>query len=154
MVRTKNVKKGAAYAWAFARMEAAFDQEFYLECICLAESVISDRLLSYLKAPHLREAVPEHDEKTTLGTLVGSWLKVPGVSRKWRDESDLGAAVSRWKDGRDRAVHSAAKSGPGRATKLPIAFKKDAKKVAKQGRKLARYVVAWHRKTKSEQDKK
>ena len=36
----KNSKKGESYAWAFKRMDVSLDQGFYLECICLAESII------------------------------------------------------------------------------------------------------------------
>ena len=149
----KNVKKGLSYAWAFARMGVAFDQEFYLECICFAESIISDRVLSYLQAPHLKGTVTPHSEKTTLGVLLDSWKKIHGISRNWRDVTDLYAAVNQWSKDRNRAVHSAAKSPPGRPTKLPAVFRTEARKVAKEGKKLAHYMAGWHRKTKREQER-
>lgn len=47
-----NVAKAASYREAKARIKAAKEQHFYIEAIAIIESIISDRILSYLHGAH------------------------------------------------------------------------------------------------------
>lgn len=139
-MRTKNIQKGDSYRYAFGRINAAIEAEFYLEAITLSESIISDRLLSHIThASGRRLAVT-----TPLNTLVKKWRDLALTDATWKNE-DLGAAVDEWRKSRNSCVHGAAKSAPGSPTVPPDAYQHAAKKSATDGKRLARAVCDWHR---------
>jgi len=55
----KNKRKYQSYRFAFERIDEAIAKEFFLEAIMIAESIISERLLSYLVVT-LKEAGETH----------------------------------------------------------------------------------------------
>ena len=137
-----NVTKGVSYTWAFARMKQAADSGYFLEAIAIAESVISDRLLSYIRSKGSKISV----NQATVGAL-GKQLK----ERAFKTDDDaimqLAADVQEWSCRRNVAVHAAAKSEPGTPT-LPLTdFVRQARDAARDGRILARRVAKWHRET-------
>jgi hypothetical protein len=48
-MKQKNTQKGDSFTYAFKRISEAKEKGFYLESVTLAESIISDRLYSFVK---------------------------------------------------------------------------------------------------------
>ena len=51
---SRNTAKYESYTEAWRRIKAAQEKEFFLEAIVIEESIISDRLVSYLSRPGSR----------------------------------------------------------------------------------------------------
>lgn len=151
---TKNVKKYESYKYAFERLKEATEGEFFLESVIIAESIISDRLLSYLverlQNLDLTEKIP--NERTSLGELIRKWRqleqKVP-----YKDWEDLISEVDKWRGDRNECAHGLVKSHPGSPTKPVEEFLNKASDCALQGKKLARDVCNWTQRRKSEMRK-
>ena len=47
-VTNKNVRKYESYKYAFERLQEAIEREFFLKSSVITESIIADRLLSYM----------------------------------------------------------------------------------------------------------
>lgn len=136
-----NTAKYLSYTAAWQRIRAATDAGFYLEVVTLCESMISDRLLSYAHAMAPERSV---GMKTRLRQLIGLWRKHAGTLPMHRDV-DLGEAVDRWRDSRNKLIHSMVKSEPGGPTENVASFLDRAKTAAEDGAVLARAVLKWDR---------
>jgi len=140
MAIEKNKIKGASFTYAFARINEAIKQEFYLEAVTLAESVISDRLLSFVK--HRDDKV---NKKTTFQQLISKAQKMSAITVTTNSGTDLFNALDEWRINRNKCVHSVAKSEPGEPTISVDEFIEMAKLSAAEGKKLARMVCDWHK---------
>ncbi|MBD1895150.1 hypothetical protein [Coleofasciculus sp. FACHB-129] len=147
---TKNIIKFQSYKFAFERMEEAIQKEFFLESIMIAESIISDRLLSYLVV-RLKESGETHqftNKETFLGRLIQEWKrrdeKVPYKTRE-----DLIDAVRLWSYDRNECAHGLVKSRPGDPTTSVEEFTKKASNCAVNGKQLARDICSWTQSKKS-----
>lgn len=136
----KNISKGISYAEAWRRVKAANAAGFHFEAVTICESILSDRLLSFVA---WADPSSKLTERTSFGELI----------RRWREQAkelpelggvDLGLAVDSWRDQRNKVVHGLAKSAPGTPTKELEAFLASAKEAALQGAALARAVCRWH----------
>lgn len=139
MTTTKNKTKGDSFTYAYGRINESIEAGFYLEAVTLAESVISDRLYSFVK---------HHDGKvkksTALKQLINKAKKLNTLhTTKYGDS--MFEALDIWRDQRNKCVHSVAKSEPGEPTTSVEDFIALAKKSASNGKKLARLVCNWHR---------
>ena len=143
--------KGESYKFAFSQMKSAIEQEFYLEAVTLAESVISDRLLSQVSY----FAGDKVKLRTTFSDLLKRW-KTLDDDRAWGFEEgetgirhewpDLHEAINDWRKKRNKVVHSACKSIPDTATIEVGDFKAGARVAAEEGHLLARAICDWHKK--------
>ena len=137
-----NAPKYSSYAYAFKRINQALENEYYLEAITICESIITDRLLSY------GEYITEKyiGDKATLGNVITKIKK----NKKFvinEEAENLLEEVDAWRNKRNSAVHSVAKSKPGTATQSVEEFLDEAKLCAQIGKKLARKVCDWHKMT-------
>ena len=144
-----NATKYSSYAYAFKRINQALENEYYLEVITICESIITDRLLSY------GEYITEKyiGDKATLGNVLSKIKK----NKKFvinEETENLLEEVDVWRDKRNSAVHSVAKSKPGTATASEEEFLYESEMCAKNGKKLARKICDWHKKTKHKVGKK
>ena len=140
----KNLPKHLSYTKAWERINAAIEAEFNLEAITIEESIISDRLLSYVRGVDPSSKV---HERSGLGELITRWRKHAGDSLIKPDGSDLGKITDEWRIKRNTAVHGLVKSLPGTPTTQPNDFFELARQTAEEGKILAREIQNWHRKT-------
>ncbi|MBK1646676.1 hypothetical protein CKO25_18940 [Thiocapsa imhoffii] len=136
-----NAPKYESYKEAWARIRQAQESGFYLEAIVIEESIIADRLTSYLSAVGL---LP-NKHYPGLFDLVKAW-KADQVQAVDKSHGDLKAAIGdEWRASRNRAVHAIVKSAPGTATPPVEDFLAEAQAAAELGATLARAVDRWHR---------
>ena len=140
----KNIPKYLSYTKAWERINSALEAGFHLEAITIEESIISDRLLSYVLG--VAPSSKAH-KKSGLGELINHWRKHAGDSLIKPDGSDLGKITDEWRKKRNKAVHGLVKSAPGTSTMAPDDFFELARQAAEEGKKLAREIQNWHRKT-------
>lgn len=143
----KNPAKGESYKVAWQRIANAQKEKFYLEAIVIEESIISDRLISYLSRPTAHNPLKKsaHGRWPEFGCLVTEWRKAfpNGLAVKGFD--NLPEAVDLWRDARNEAVHAIAKSDPGMPTVDVEVFLSRARLAAENGADLARAVSSWQR---------
>jgi hypothetical protein len=140
----KNKPKHLSYTKAWDRINAAIEADFNLEAITIEESIISDRLLSYVRGV---DPSSKFHERSGLGELITLWRKLAGSSLIKPDGSDLGKTTDEWRKKRNNAVHGLVKSAPGTPTMAPDDFFELARQAAQEGKKLAREIQNWHRRT-------
>lgn len=138
---TKNHLKGASFTYAFERINESIKAEFYLEAVTLAESIISDRLLSFVK--HHKKSV---DVRTKFYNLIQLAAKHNTASVQTKKGVDLFVALDLWRDERNKCIHSISKSEPSTPTVPVGVFVGLAKQCAKDGKVLARLVCDWDKK--------
>ncbi len=148
----RNVTKGERYAFAWARLTAANKAGFFLEAITICESIMSDRLASYLlgqeqtaKRPGTFKDLIDMAKKqrppiAIISRARMSWARAPTTI----SSTDLLREVNEWRKGRNRFVHSIAKSEPGARMQPSGEFIEEAKACAHEGERLARLVIRWH----------
>lgn len=137
----KNTAKYLSYKAAWERISSAIEHGFYLEAVALCESIISDRLISYVQGvtgKHVRLETPFHE-------LIGLWRANAGVIA-WKEHVDLAGAVDLWRTKRNMVVHGLVKSAPGKPTQNVESFIGLARISAEHGCELAKAVSAWHKK--------
>ena len=136
-----NVKKYLSYREAWTRIKESQQQEFYLEAVTLTESIISDRLTSYLKpVRHL-----------SFSALIEDW-KGKDVSSD-ADSSKLSTlqnAVDDWRLTRNKVVHGMVRSRSELEIDDVESFLEKARESAATGEKLARAVDKWCKQAKKE----
>ncbi len=142
-----NAIKYESYREAWSRIKFALESEFFLEAITIEESIISDRLMSYL--PSLDS--PKIPSKKNNGhcpsfnTLIQRWRSECSNDK----DSNLNALmneVDEWRCSRNQVIHAIVKSEPGQPTQQIDSFLEIAEKAARQGKTLAREVSKWCKK--------
>ncbi|OHE57631.1 MAG: hypothetical protein A2Z47_13205 [Thermodesulfovibrio sp. RBG_19FT_COMBO_42_12] len=137
----KNTAKYLSYKAAWERISSAIEHGFYLEAVALCESIISDRLISYVHGVTGKHVKLE----TQFNHLIGLWRTNAGVIA-WKDHVDLADSVDLWRTKRNMVVHGLVKSAPRKPTQNVESFIELARTSAEQGRELAKAVSAWHKK--------
>ncbi len=137
-----NSTKYFSYREAWGRINGAIARGFYLEAVTLEESIISDRLISYLCKTKVLVA-DEKTERKNFSQLIAKWKKqVPNpISDKYYD--DLQTSLDNWRESRNKIVHGMVKSIPGKDHQDILDFKEEAKIAAIQGERLARSLCNW-----------
>jgi hypothetical protein len=137
----------SATASAWVRIKKARGSGYYLEAVTLEESIIADRLVSFLVC--VNEIEPEAQiENRSFGQLIQLWTKRAREPIPVRHFPDLRSAVEEWRKHRNRVVHGMVKSMPGAEHCYVLDFLKEAEFVAFQGEYLAHEVSEWVRKAK------
>jgi hypothetical protein len=139
-----NANKYDSYREAFARIKAAQEAGFYLEAVTIEESVISDRVTSWLSANAISGKAPPRTG-APFKQLIVRWRELWQASHPEETETTKRIdAIDQWRECRNTLVHAIAKSAPGTAT-IPVdQFLELAKRVAKEGEQHAKAVKKWH----------
>ena len=140
----KNAQKFLSYTKAWERINSAIEAGFHLEAITIEESIISDRLLSYVLGVTPNSKI---HKRSGLGELISHWRKHAGASLLNSDGSDLGKTTDEWRRKRNTAVHGLVKSSPGSPSMAPDDFFELARQAAQEGKNLAREIQNWHSRT-------
>ena len=143
----KNIQKGKSYQYSFERMAYAIEKEFYLEAIMIPESIISDRLLSYLsgKIKGSNYINVELSKRTSFGRLIIIWSLIDSQV-EWKEFDNLIIATDKFRKNRNKCAHSIAKSNPTKPTRTVNEFICLSKECADSGYIIARYICDWHKK--------
>lgn len=143
-----NAAKYESYREAWARIDSACKDHYFLEAITIEESIISDRLISYLSrsdSPSPLKPKGKRRRYPGFADLIDLFRNDVGEPVLQGDFRDLGASLDEWRDSRNSAIHAIVKSEPGTPT-FPIEeFLADAQRCAEEGRELARAVCDWHK---------
>jgi hypothetical protein len=100
-----NTKKFLSYREAWARIRLSIDTGFFFEAVTLEESVISDRLISFLR--DCGETFPK--KNYSFSELIKLWRKYEPSPIDFRNVNDLQQAVDRWRERRNDVVHGIVK---------------------------------------------
>jgi len=144
-----NANKFFSYSEAWVRIKKARGSGFYLEAVTLEESIIADRLISFLVCVGAIQA-ESRVEKCSFGQLIQLWTKRIPQPIPVEHFPDLRSAVDDWRDHRNRVLHSMVKSMPGAQHPDVLDFLKQAEFVAFQGEALAHAVSDWVKKAKKQ----
>jgi hypothetical protein len=137
-----NTQKYLTYAEAWRRIRAGLEGGWHFEVVALCESVISDRLLSYVRGAKANSTADVH---TAFGRLIAEWRRLAVGTLPGIGASELGGRVDRWRMARNTVIHGFAKSKPGMPTEPVGPFLSRAQAIAEEGAALAREVQKWHR---------
>jgi Arc/MetJ-type ribon-helix-helix transcriptional regulator len=145
-----NSNKYESYREAWSRIKQAQENQFFLEAITIQESIISDRLISFLTNSKVKKPLSKNK--------YGNWPSFGNLIQHWRSESpegvkygkspdqiDLIEAVDQWRNNRNDAIHAIAKSDPGEPTQDIDIFLQQAQEVAERGEYLAKAICSWHK---------
>jgi hypothetical protein len=144
---SRNANKRYSYAAAWVRIKKAHGSGFYFEAVTLEESIIADRLISFLVCTGEIQA-ESHVHNRSLGQLIQLWAKRAPDPIPVPHFPDLKSAVDEWRKRRNLVVHGMVKSMPGTHHGDLLDFLKEAEFVAYQGRVLALAVSDWTKKFK------
>lgn len=137
-----NHAKFLSYKLAHERLKAAVESGYPLEAVAIAESLLTDRLLSFINF----YGAAFDPEKATLGGVAhkaAQICKMP-TTRDLVGE-DLATKAAMWAKDRNTVLHSIAKSGQGSGPKIEAnAFVEHAQGVALRGLDLVKKVKSWH----------
>jgi hypothetical protein len=138
--------KYLSYAEAWARIRDARRQGYFLEAVTVQESIISDRLSSFLVKECGMD--PESKKLRVLQQVVGEWSKQ--ARSRLSEGSVCGSQVDvlqhridLWRDARNRVVHGLVKSKASRGEDHIDDFLKRAAVAAQDGEELARRISRW-----------
>jgi len=139
-VERLNRAKHLSWRLAHERMNAAIEAGFPLEAVAIAESLLTDRFLSFVNF-HGAGFGPEK-------TLGGVAQKAASICRRTTGDAlgeALAADAENWARERNEILHGIAKSRQGVGPTIPAeGFVDRAHDVAVRGRQLVRAVKAWH----------
>jgi len=151
-----NAEKYRSYREAWARVKQAQEHGFYIEAVTIEESIISDRLTSYLVDAGLVQRQRRLKDYPTFGNLINVWRRwVNGQLNDKLDRSNrdklalLIDSVDLWRQKRNQIIHAIVKSHPHTPTTEIEGFVKLAEDAASEGMQLAREVCNLGRQLKS-----
>lgn len=147
-----NIKKYLSYREAWSRIKQAQEQGFYLEAVTLVESILSDRLTSYLMSAGTPDTIEKLTKHQSLNTLITWWRKSTD-SKIDQVCIQLQTDVDKWRTSRNQIVHGMVKSYPGKEIEDIESFLEAARQAAQEGERLARAVSSWCSKAKKKDQK-
>lgn len=141
MEKNKNVKKYLSYKEAYSKMNNAIKLGFYLEAITIQESIISDRLLSFVIGKNIvRISENElHKSEVNFSNLLKKTKDFMSEYKTLPDELEL------FRKDRNTCVHLLVKSFPGKPTIDVLNFNSLARETSVKGKRLTRKVLEWHK---------
>jgi len=137
--------KKERYAEAYARVESSISSAHYFEAITIEESIISDRLASFLEATDSLSADQIH--RQSLANLIMLWkLATTNPGSIWESCISLIENVNKWRKERNRYVHGLVKF-PNQKANIPNTkdFIRGAERTAIHGKQLAAEVSNWRK---------
>ncbi|MCG9727023.1 hypothetical protein [Vibrio brasiliensis] len=139
-----NIKQ-QRYIEAYDRIESSITSEHFFEAITIEESIISDRLASFLEATDTLK--PDQVHRQNFSSLIMLWqlaTKTPGSI--WENCDELIQKTDKWRKERNKYVHGLVKF-PSQKANIPNTkeFIAGAKKTAIDGKELAREISNWRR---------
>ena len=137
----KNTTKYLSYRYAWQKINQANDSGFHLEAVTICESIISDRIQSYLSHKYDYEEI----KNWNFSNQIKNWKKVTKSTDFDGKYVNLIERVDEWRKIRNDVIHSIAKSEPKKATMKPSDFNNISKEAGLEGADLARLVSNWHR---------
>lgn len=143
-----NTTKYESYAEAWRRMKAATEAGFYLEAIAIQESIIFDRIRSFVEYATNEEVKNEVPYGKLVRRFEAALNTDSGKQKRWNNDKDLVERLSKWAEQRNKAVHQIVRSKPGSPTQPVDEFLSEAERAANDGAALARRVSDWFREQK------
>lgn len=137
-----NAAKYWSYREAWTRIKQALEQGFYLEAVTIEESIISDRLMSYLVSVGTGEQVGTSGQHLSFGKLIQLWGQQCLLSES-QEGCTLQLQVDQWRQPRNKVVHGIVKLSNEAPRNTIIQFVEEAKQAAEEGERLARAVSNW-----------
>ncbi|WP_353085078.1 hypothetical protein [Flavobacterium sp.] len=124
-------------------MKKAIEGKFYLEAITIQESIITDRLLSFVIRKEILVVSNEnfHSQNVSLNNLSK-------LSRVHFEDETLFNEIDEFRLSRNKCIHAMVKSFPGNPTQKVSEFQKLSRETSLIGRVLTRKVDAWHTRMK------
>lgn len=148
-----NVEKYYSYCEAWSRIKLAQENGFYLEAITIQESIISDRIISYLCSQQEATFLINDKNFPAFNKLIKKWRSEFPCGLSSGNYSNLIEAVDQWRHSRNQIIHAIVKSKPGQPTQSIDLFLQQAKEAAEVGNKIAREVCKWSQKKKKRKNK-
>lgn len=142
-----NANKYFSYREAWVHIKKARGFHFYLEAVTLEESIIADRLVSFLVCIGEIQA-ESRIEKYSFGQLIKLWMKRVPQRIAANYFPDLRSAVDQWRQRRNQMVHNIVKSMSGTRQRDVFDFLREAEFVALQREALAHEVTNWVKRMK------
>jgi len=124
-------------------MKKAIEGKFYLEAITIQESIITDRLLSFVIR---KELIDTSDNKLLIRNV--SLNNLTKLSKQHFDDETLINELNEFRLSRNNCIHAMVKSFPGNPTQKVSEFQKLARETSLSGKALTRKVDAWHTRMK------
>lgn len=141
-----NADKYLRYREAWTRITAAMNDRYYFEAVTLEESIICDRLISYLAGKGVTCVDSSYQ---SFDNLIKAWEQdTGGIPISEGNISNLQERVCEWKQLRNKVVHGMVKSCPDTELDDIQSFIEEARHAAEEGAKLARAVDNWQRRVK------
>lgn len=135
--------KNERYTEAYARIDSSIETKHFFEAITIEESIISDRLCSFLEATNTLKS--DQIYKQLFANLIILWkivTKNPGTI--WEACDELISKVDKWRRQRNKYVHGLVKFPNQKANiQNTEEFLKGAEKTANEGKYLANSVCDW-----------
>lgn len=136
-------QKKERYTEAFARIDSSINSEHYFEAIAIEESIISDRIASFLESMHLLKVDDLH--RYSFASLITLWkFAVLSPGAIWEPCEGLIKEVDEWRKQRNKYVHGLVKF-PHQRANIPTTkeFLQGASDAAFKGKELSRSVSDW-----------
>lgn len=133
----KNYTKYESYKFAFDQIDLAIEKGFYLEAITIEESILADRLISFLQMNGKKV-----NSKFTLGGCFDP-LKHFDCDFSIKDNEDFRVELDHWWDKRNECLHAIVKSNRGDPTIEVEEFLEISRATALQGKFLSRRIADW-----------
>lgn len=147
--RIGNTQKYLSYSAAWERMDQAIQQGFFLEAVAIQESMIFDRLRSFLSFYEDGEI----DNRVPLKRIVRRWQdalnRMAHEDASFSFDANLVTDTLAWVDDRNAAIHTIVRSQPGQPTREFSDFIGHAEETALAGKTIARAISDWFRKQKA-----
>ena len=135
--------KQERYLEAYARIDSSIRTKHFFEAITIEESIISDRLASFLEATDTLKSDQIH--RQSFANLIMLWkIATANPGNIWEACDELMAKVDSWRGQRNKYVHGLVKF-PNKKANIPNTkeFIKGAGKTANEGKLLANLVSDW-----------
>ena len=142
MRNEKNYTKYESYRFAFDQIDRAIKDGYFLEAITIEESILADRLISFLQLKGISA-----NERFTLGKCLIAVKNLDG-DFSYKEFADFRGNLKSWWDQRNACIHAIVKSKRGDPTIQVGKFLELAEETAIQGKTLSRKVSDWLKREK------
>lgn len=135
--------KQERYIEAYARIDSSIKTKHFFEAITIEESIISDRLASFLEATDTLKSDQIH--RQSFANLIMLWkISTTNPGSIWETCDELILKVDSWRGQRNKYVHGLVKF-PYQKANIPNTkeFLKGAETTANEGKMLANLVSEW-----------